>query len=54
MAADVAIFVSKRLQRAVIAVMCLMTLQAALAYASRAAEPQAGPQTAIVRVHIGG
>ena len=50
MAADVAIFVSKRLQRAVIAVMCLMTLQAALAYAPRPAEPQTG----IVRVHIGG
>ncbi len=54
MAADVAIFVSKRLQRAVIAVMCLMTLQAALAYASRPAEALAGLQAGVVRVHIGG
>ena len=49
MAADVAIFVSKRLQRAVVAVMCLMTLQAALAYAARQNDPAPG----VVRVHIG-
>ncbi len=50
MAAKVAIFVSKRLQRAVVAVMCLMTLQAILIYASRPADPPPG----VVRVHIGG
>ena len=49
MAANVAIFVSKRLQGAVIAVLCLITLQAALAYASRHPEPGPG----VVRVHIG-
>ncbi len=49
MAANVAIFVSKRLQRMVVAVLCLMTLQAALAYGPRLADPDPG----VIRVHIG-
>ena len=53
MAADVAIFVSKRLQRAAAAILCLMALQTLLVLSSCQAElsPQATPARV---VHIGG
>jgi hypothetical protein len=50
MAADLAIFVSKRLQRAAAAILCLMTLQAVLVLASCQAE--LAPQPTAARVHL--
>jgi hypothetical protein len=41
MAGDIAIFVSKRLQRAAAALLCLMTIQLVLSLASCEAEPAA-------------
>jgi len=45
MAADLAIFVSKRLQRAAAAILCLMALQAVIVLSSCQAElaPQGSP-----------
>jgi hypothetical protein len=51
MAADLAIFVSKRLQRAAAALLCLMALQALICLAS--CEPEIAPQASAARVHLG-
>jgi len=55
MAWDWLIFVSKRLQRAVVAVLCIMTAQAAVAISTpHSAEAGAPPNTGqVVRIHIG-
>ena len=51
MAGDLAIFVSKRLQRAAAAMLCLMALQALISLSS--CHPEFTPQAAAARVHIG-
>ena len=52
MAADVAIFVSKRLQRAAAAFLCLMALQALICLSS--CQPEIAPHAAAARVQLGG
>ena len=51
MAGDLAIFVSKRLQRAAAAILCLMSLQALIMLSS--CHPEMTPQASAARVYIG-
>jgi len=51
MAWDWLIFVSKRLQRATVAVLCIMTAQALAAISTPRAAQAGAPQ--VVRIHIG-
>jgi hypothetical protein len=51
MAADLAIFVSKRLQRAAAALLCLMALQGLVTLSS--CQPEIVPQASAARVHLG-
>lgn len=51
MVADIAIFVSKRLQRAAAALLCLIALQGLIMLTSRA--PELAVQPTMVRVAIG-
>jgi len=51
MAGDLAIFVSKRLQRAAAALLCLMALQALISLSS--CQPEIVPQAAAARVQLG-
>jgi hypothetical protein len=50
MAGDVAIFVSKRLQRVAAGLLCLMALQALLVLSS--CQPEISPAAAAARVHL--
>jgi hypothetical protein len=50
MAADLAIFVSKRLQRAAAAMLCLMALQALICLSS--CHPEMTPQASAARVSL--
>jgi hypothetical protein len=50
MARDLTLFVSKRLQRAVVAILCLIALQATISLAS--CHPELAPQPT-VRVAVG-
>jgi hypothetical protein len=52
MAGDLAIFVSKRLQRAAAALLCLMALQALVSLSS--CHPELVPQAGAARVQITG
>jgi hypothetical protein len=52
MTADLAIFVSKRLQRAAAAILCLMALQGLICLSS--CHPEFVPQGSAARVHLGG
>jgi hypothetical protein len=51
MAEDLAIFVSKRLQRCAAALLCLMALQALVSLSS--CHPELTPQASPARVHLG-
>jgi hypothetical protein len=50
MTADLAIFVSKRLQRPVAAFLCLIALQGLVSLSS--CHPEIAPQAAAARVHL--
>ncbi len=51
MAEEIALFVSKRLQKVAVAALCLIALQATISLSS--CYPELTPAGAAVRVHIG-